>query len=56
MNTQQSAEERAQATRALIKQHLPEAVPFIRELHQLGMIDGWRNVHSFRLITEGSKP
>lgn len=30
--------------RAFVHEHLPEAVPFIQELHGFGMIDGWRNV------------
>jgi len=32
--------------RALVHEHLPDAVPFISELAKLGMIDGWRNVVS----------
>jgi hypothetical protein len=30
--------------RAAVLEKLPELVPFIKELHALGMIDGWRNV------------
>ena len=37
-------QERAAANRALVREHLPEVLPFIKELHELGMIDGWRNV------------
>lgn len=40
---------RAQETAALVREHIPEAVPFIRELYKAGMIAGWRNVHSFKL-------
>jgi len=29
---------------AAVKAHLPEAVPFIRDLHRCELIDGWRNV------------
>lgn len=27
---------------ALVKEHLPEVMPFIRELHDLGMVEGLR--------------
>ena len=30
--------------KAAVYEHLPEAVPFIKELHEAGMIDGWRGV------------
>lgn len=30
--------------RSLVLAEIPDAVPFIRELHQAGLIDGWRNV------------
>ncbi len=30
--------------RAFIHEHMPEMLPEIKELHALGMIDGWRNV------------
>lgn len=29
---------------ALVKSLMPEMVPFIKELHEVGLIDGWRNV------------
>lgn len=35
---------RVAETRAAVREHLPEAMPFIKELHELGMIDGWRDV------------
>lgn len=34
----------AEAMRAAVHQHCPELLPQIRELTQLGLIDGWRNV------------
>jgi hypothetical protein len=37
---QQTVERR----KAAVYQHMPELVPIIRELHQAGMIDGWRGV------------
>lgn len=39
-----SAQARAEAMRSLVLAEIPDAVPFIRELHQAGLIDGWRNV------------
>lgn len=39
-----AAQARVAENRALVHEHLPEALPFIKELHELGMIDGWRDV------------
>lgn len=41
-----SAEEkaRAAATARQAKELMPEIVPMVKELYELGMIDGWRNV------------
>ena len=36
--------ERAREVKSLVHQHMPEAIPMIRELANLGMIDGWRSV------------
>jgi len=36
--------ERARETKSLVHQHMPDAIPMIRELANLGMIDGWRSV------------
>ncbi|MBU1692281.1 MAG: hypothetical protein KJ958_05440 [Gammaproteobacteria bacterium] len=36
-----------------VELHMPEVVPLVKELHALGMIDGWRNVKNFR-FKEGS--
>ena len=30
--------------KALVYASMPELVPFIKELHEAGMIDGWRSV------------
>lgn len=30
--------------KAFVQENMPELVPFIRELHDLGMIAGWRAV------------
>jgi hypothetical protein len=35
---------RAEAMRAAVREQIPEAVPVIRDLHQAGLIAGWRNV------------
>lgn len=42
--------------RALIHTHLPDAVPFVKELHEFGMIDGWRSVISVTVYPERSNP
>lgn len=46
---------RAAENRDLVREHLPEALPFIKELHEMGMIDGWRNVESVELLTESEQ-
>lgn len=35
---------RAAATARQAKELMPEIVPLVKELYELGMIDGWRNV------------
>ncbi|WP_025916151.1 hypothetical protein [Herminiimonas sp. CN] len=35
---------RIKQTIAIVKEKCPELVPMIKELHALGMIDGWRSV------------
>jgi hypothetical protein len=40
---------RVAANKALVCEHMPEMVPIIRELHEAGMIDGWRSVGKVRL-------
>ena len=42
----------AKACAAAVHDLIPEAVPFIKDLVSLGMIDGWRNVLSCRSIVE----
>lgn len=39
-----AAQQRALENRAAVHEHMPEMLPVIKELHELGMIDGWRNV------------
>lgn len=43
--------EHAEAMRAAVHTHCPDLLPEIRELQQLGLIDGWRNVVS--VLVEG---
>ena len=47
-----SAAEKAKVAenRAAVHTHIPEAVSFIAELHEAGMIDGWRGVGEVELI------
>lgn len=41
--------------RAAVHAHLPELVPFIKELHEAGMIDGWRGVSEVKLLKKEGK-
>ena len=50
-----AAQARVHKNRALVHEHLPEALPFIKELHELGMIPGWRSVESVEVFSN-SKP
>lgn len=36
--------------KAAVYAHMPELVPFIKELHEAGMIDGWRGVGEVVLL------
>jgi len=36
--------------RQLVKTHMPELVPEIKELVELGLIDGWRNVRTVKIF------
>lgn len=40
---------------ATVKAHLPEVVPLIKELHDAGLIDGWRAVQNVQIFTEHEK-
>ena len=40
---------RVASSKALIYEHLPELVPLIKELHEAGLIDGWRSVGKIEL-------
>lgn len=44
-------EARTAALRAAVHAHCPELIPVIKDLHQHGLIDGWRNVES--VLVEG---
>lgn len=35
---------RVAANRALVREYMPELVDEIKELHEMGLIDGWRDV------------
>lgn len=37
-------EERGRRAAGQVKELIPEAIPFIKDLHQAGLIEGWRNV------------
>lgn len=50
-----AAQARVHENRALVREHLPEALPFIKELHELGMISGWRAVEVVEVFPN-SKP
>lgn len=38
------------ANKAFVEAHLPDLVPFVKELHAEGLIDGWRAVRHCRLL------
>lgn len=48
--------ERIAINRALVLEHMPELVETIRELHAIGLIDGWRSVVRCDRITLGVDP
>ncbi|OGT21498.1 MAG: hypothetical protein A2342_09495 [Gallionellales bacterium RIFOXYB12_FULL_54_9] len=50
-----SAAEQAKVAenRAAVHEHLPEMLPFIKKLHEAGLIDGWRSVVKVELFKEG---
>lgn len=50
-----SETERINRNREAVYRLLPEMVPFIKELQQLGMIEGWRAIESVRPTTDEEK-
>ena len=34
----------------LHKKHLPEFAPFVKELHAVGLIDGWRAIQHIEIL------
>lgn len=44
--------ERIAGNFALVKQHLPELAPFIKELHAVGLIDGLRAINRVEVLGE----
>lgn len=50
-----SETERINRNREAVYRLLPEMVPFIKELQQLGMIEGWRTIESVRPLTDEEK-
>lgn len=49
----QSEQEIIARRRALVHEHMPELVPEIKALADLGMIDGWRNIQRFEVLETG---
>ena len=50
-------EEAIARRRAEVYAHLPDMLPFFKELHEAGMIDGWRGVGEVEVIAnEGVLP
>lgn len=39
--------------RVLIHEHMPELLPEIKAMVELGMIDGWRNIKSVEVFSTG---
>lgn len=46
---------RVAENRALVREHLPEAMPFIKDLHEAGLIEGWRNVETVEVFTDSNQ-
>ena len=40
--------------RGIVHSHMPEFVPFIQELYNLGMIEGWRAVKHAEVTTNNT--
>lgn len=47
--------ERVAQNYALVKTHLPEIVPFVKELHEAGLIDGLRAIDKVQVFN-GKEP
>ncbi len=41
---------KAELARDFVAKHMPDALPFIKELVKEGMLPGWRGIVSFRLL------
>lgn len=41
--------------RALHHQYMPEFLPFVREMHELGLIDGWRSVRKIEVFKKNTE-
>ena len=52
----QEREAEVRALRAQVHAHIPEMVPFVKDLSDLGMIPGWRCMRRFRLLTDPEWP
>lgn len=47
-----SEKARIESNKEFVIEHMPELLPFIRDLHAQGMIAGWRSVRNCRLIDD----
>ena len=45
-------EARISETRRLVYECVPEFLPFIKAMHELGLLDGWRSVSCRRLTPD----
>ena len=45
-----AAQARVAENKGLVEAHLPDMLPFFKDLYAEGLIDGWRAVESVRLI------
>ena len=48
--------ERVGANRDFVMQHMPELVDFIKELHAVGLVSGWRSVQNCKLLSKNVAP
>ena len=51
----QAEHDRIAANYSLVKQHMPEIVPFIKGLHAVGLIDGLRAIRNVQVF-QGKEP
>lgn len=49
-------EDEIRELRANVREHIPELVPFIKDLVDAGVVEGWRCLRRFRMNTDPPWP